>query len=87
MTWDSSRRRGFNKQFKNLDSQIRKRILTALLEMTQSENPAELGAYKKDMQVFTYNVGKYRIIYNVDYEHNKIIFHRVCDHKSVYNKD
>ena len=85
--WETKSETKFKKQYKHLDSQIKQRINQAIQELDNSENPANLGVYKPDMQIVAYNVGKYRIIYNVDYEHNKIIFHRVCDHKSVYNKD
>ncbi len=87
MTWHVSRRPRFNKQFKNLDSEIKQRIIQSVSELSISDNPAELGVYKADMKVFAYNVGKYRIIYVVDYSSSKIILHRVCDHKSVYGKD
>ena len=39
------------------------------------------------MKIFAYNVGKYRILYNIRYSENTIDLMRVCDHKSVYNKD
>ena len=87
MTWNLSYGQKFNKQFKNLDPQIKQRILKSLSELIGSDNPAELGTYKADMKVFACNVGKYRIIYAVDYPNSKIILHRVCDHKSAYNKD
>ena len=86
-SWNTQRKNIFKKQYKHLDSQIKERINQAIQELKNFENPSDLGVYKPDMQIFAYDVGKYRIIYNVDYEHNKIIFHRVCDHKSVYNKD
>lgn len=86
-SWNTQRKNISKKQYKHLDSQIKQRINQAIQELENSENPANLGVYKPDMQILAYDVGKYRIIYNVDYEHNKIIFHRVCDHKSVYNKD
>ena len=56
-------------------------------ELENSENPANLGVYKPDMRVFAYNVGKYRILYNIRYSENTIDLMRVCDHKSVYHKD
>ena len=76
-----------HQQFKSLDPQLKQRILKSLSELSISDNPADQGVYKIGMKVFAYNVGKYRIIYTVDYFNSKIILHRVCDHKSVYNKD
>ena len=87
MTWDFYRRSQFLKQFKRLDLQTRKRVNNALEELANSENPSDLGIYKPDMRIFAYNVGKYRILFSIRYSENIIELMRVCDHKSVYNKD
>ncbi len=85
--WETKEETRFKKQYKHLDLRIKQRINQAITELAKSENPSELGVYKPDMRVFAYNVGKYRILYNVKYSENKIEFLRVCDHKSVYGKD
>ncbi len=85
--WDFYRKSKFLKQFKKLDLQTKKRINVALEELVNSENPSDLGVYKPDMRVFAYNVGKYRILFSIRYSENIIDLHRVCDHKSAYNKD
>jgi|APSaa5957512535_1039671.scaffolds.fasta_scaffold89219_4 mRNA-degrading endonuclease RelE of RelBE toxin-antitoxin system len=85
--WDFYRRTQFLKQFKNLDSETKKRVIRALTVLSYSENPSDFGVYKQNMRVFAYNVGKYRILYSIRYAENIIDLIRVCDHKSVYTKD
>lgn len=56
--------------------------------MLDSDNPAELGRYKQNLRIFSYDLGKkYRIIYNVNWAIHVIELIRVCDHKSVYGRD
>lgn len=85
--WDFYRESKFLKQFKTLDLQTRKRVNKALDKLANSENPSDLGVYKPGMRVFAYPVGKYRILFSIRYFENTIDLMRVCDHKSVYNKD
>ena len=85
--WEIITETKFKKQYNHIDSQIKQRINQAIRELESSENPANVGIYKTDMRVFAYNVGKYRILYSIRYSENIIDLHRVCDHKSVYNKD
>ena len=60
----------------------------ALAEIAASDNPSNLGTYKQDMRVFSYEIGrKYRIIYSVLYRDGIVDLIRVCDHKSSYGKD
>ena len=87
MTWDFARRPTFQKQFQNLDNHIQMRVNNALENLARSKNPTDLGTYKPNMQVFAYNIGKYRIIFSVRYSENLIDLIRVCDHKSAYSKD
>jgi len=64
----------------NVDKTIR--------ELSSVANPASIGKYKQHQKFFSYELGKNdRLIYTLDYFHNKIILLRVCDHKSVYGKD
>ncbi len=53
--WDFYRKSKFLKQFKRLDLQTKKRINKALDELSNSENPSDLGVYKPGMRVFAYN--------------------------------
>ncbi len=48
---------------------------------------ADLGRFKASMKAYAYYVGKYRIIFTIEYTENTIALHRVCDHKSAYGKD
>jgi len=60
----------------------------ALDQITASEDPARLGAYKANLRVFSYEIGRrYRIIYSVIYREKIVELLRVCDHKSVYGRD
>ncbi len=85
--WETKAETKFKKQYTHLDSQIKQRINQTIQELENSKNLSDLGIYKPDMRVFVYNVGKYRILYNIRYSENTIDLMRVCDHKSVYNKD
>jgi len=86
--WNATRKTKFLKQYKNLDSKIQYKVNDAIQQLRESKNPARLGEYKQDMRIFAYNIGKkYRIIYNINWNDDTIEFLRVCDHKSVYNKD
>ena len=78
----------FTKQYKRLDSGVQQSIDKAITDMASSANPADLGTYKQDMRIFSYEIGrKYRIIYSVVYREGVIDLLRVCDHKSTYGKD
>ena len=63
------------------------RVNNALEDLARSKNPTDLGTYKPNMQVFAYDMGKYRIIFSVRYSENLIDLIRVCDHRSAYGKD
>ncbi len=86
--WGFEAKAQFKKQYKNLDPQIKIRVNSAVQELRNSENPAQLGRYKQCKRVFSYDLGrKYRIIYNINWSNNTIEFLRVCDHKSAYGGD
>ena len=87
MTWDFYRRTKFLRQFRILDKRTKARANKALEELANSKNPSDLGAYKPNMRVFAYDVGKYRIIFSIMYSENMIELIRVCDHKSAYGRD
>jgi mRNA-degrading endonuclease RelE of RelBE toxin-antitoxin system len=67
---------------------MQKAVDEAILQMVDSDNPAELGRYKQNLRIFSYDLGrKYRIIYNMNWAEHVIEIIRVCDHKSAYGKD
>ena len=86
--WQVLKSKVFDRQYKNLGS-VRQQITDkAVLLLSESENPADLGEYKSNLRVWSYELNKQdRIIYRVEYPENIIYFLRVCDHKSVYGKD
>ena len=60
----------------------------AVADIASATNPADLGTYKSNKKIFSYELGrKYRIIYSIIYGEGAVEFLRVCDHKSVYGKD
>ena len=78
----------FMKEYKKIGHERRKRTKDAIGTTTASSDPADLGDYKKDIGVFSYEIGrKDRIIFTVDYGVHKVVFLRLCDHKSAYGKD
>ncbi len=88
--WSFEYNNKFKRQYKNLDSKLKKKVDYALNELANSENPFELGILKKSnfATVYAYEIGKkYRILYGVDIPHNLILLIRVGDHKMVYNHD
>ncbi len=85
--WKTVLGKRFLKQYKSLDARIRQRADHAIEELKNSDSPAALGRWKQHKRVFTYNVGKYRIIYSIDRGNNAIEFLYVGDHKPVYGKD
>ncbi len=86
--WITERKNIFKKQYKNIGHGRQLDVDKAILELVTSKDPSKLGEYKQNKKVFAYEIGKSdRLIFTVDYLNYKIIFHRVCDHKSVYNKD
>ena len=86
--WQVLRSKVFDRQYKNLGS-VRQQITDkAVLLLSESENPANLGEYKSSLRVWSYELNKQdRIIYRIEYPDNIIHLLRVCDHKSVYGKD
>jgi mRNA-degrading endonuclease RelE of RelBE toxin-antitoxin system len=86
--WRADKRPTFLKQYGRLGSARQQKVDSALRELVVAENPADLGEYKSSMKSFAYELSKGdRIIFDVDYSNNMIIFLRVCDHKSVYGRD
>ena len=87
-SWNIQRKNIFKKQYKNIGHARQLGVDKAISELVVSENPTKLGTYKQNKKVYAYEIGKKdRLIFTLDYVELKIIFHRVCDHKSAYNKD
>ena len=76
------------KEYKRIRYERRRRTKEAVGLITTSPDPADLGDYKKDINVFSYEMGrKDRIIFTIDYAGHEVMFLRLCDHKSAYGKD
>lgn len=66
---------------------MRSKVDSAVDELASLDNPEKRGAYKGNLRVFAYEMGRsYRIIYFADRDRREIVLSRVCDHKSVYGK-
>ena len=77
----------FKRDYKRLDQRNKNRVDHAVREMSSSEDPTDLGTYKKQFGVFAYEIGqKYRIIYTLHRDIKAIELTAVCDHKSVYGR-
>lgn len=86
--WIPERTNQFKKQFKNLNPQLRTKVQDVIEMLCNSENPTMLGIYKKHIEVYAYEINSnYRIIYDVKFSENVIVFIRVGDHKQAYGKD
>ena len=87
--WNLVFTKTFNKQYTKLDSEIQNRVDNAIRDLQTSEDPTKLGRPKKGMlkNMFAYNLGKYRIIYDVCRKEIIILFVYVGDHKDVYGID
>ncbi len=86
--WEIERTNQFKKQYKKLDPDSQKRVDDAITELVLSNNPAQLGEYKKYMKVFAYEMGKrLRLIYYPNFETNILLFIRVGCHKDAYGTD
>ena len=76
------------KIFKRLGNPEKNQYRTAILTLTQSENPKNLGNYKNSLGCFTYDITKsFRITFGIDYENRIINILSIGDHKQTYGKD
>ena len=88
VSWKIVKKRAFVRQYKNMGGQRQFRVDLAVKEITDSDDPAVMGRYKKSTRVFAYEIGQSdRLIYRIEHGHHRIVLMRVCDHKSVYGKD
>ena len=86
--WYVDKRPRFKKQYKEIGQDRQANTDKAIRELVKLENPALVSRYKKNIGAFVYDLGRGdRLMYTLDYAHDTIILHRVCDHKSVYGKD
>jgi len=80
------------KKKKKSDKYIIDKLKNAIVEISSSENPESLGEKKKGdlKEYYAYKLTReHRVLYTVERKKSSltIIFERVCDHKSVYNRD
>ena len=85
--WNVAKKSVFSRQYKNIGSLRQFRVDQAVEDLTASDQPMDMGVYKKSIRAFAYNVSKSdRLIYRVDHVRRQIVLMRVCDHKSVYGR-
>lgn len=86
--WTVVKKPEFRRGYKNVRSGMRPVADRAVADLASSCNPGELGTYKSNMRVFSYEMGRaYRLLYMPVSSRGEIVLLRVCDHKSVYGKD
>ena len=88
--WRIERTNQFIRCYVKLPSQMRRRVDEAILQLAESENPADAGIPKKGRfkGYFAYEIGRsYRLIYRVVNRQKIVLLVVVGDHKSVYGKD
>lgn len=85
--WRVVKEPAFRRRYKSLSPEMRSKVDSAVDELASSDNPEKRGAYKGNLRVFSYEIGRsYRIIYFTDRSEREIVLSRVCDHKSVYGR-
>lgn len=74
----------YNRGYKHLSSEVKQRIIDALKELSQKDNPRHLGLHKYGdwYCVYSYEIGnQYRILYGVDDGNREIHLFEVGTHK------
>ena len=85
--WNFERDPKYIRQYKGLNPQQNK-VKKALTQLDNSENPRDLGKYKRSLRIYAYDLDKSnRILYDVRFSDNVIELYRVGDHKQTYGKD
>jgi mRNA-degrading endonuclease RelE of RelBE toxin-antitoxin system len=85
--WQIVKKTQFNRQYNNIGKTRQKLTDQAILNLANSENPAELGVFKPHLGTFAYELGRGdRLIYDIDYPTKTIILLRVCDREPLPNK-
>jgi len=83
VVWIIVRDSKFVRQYKNMGGQRQTRV-----DLASSDNPENMGRYKKSMGARAYEIGKSdRLIYSVDRGSRQMTLERICDHKSVCGMD
>ncbi len=83
--WSTETTPTFRKQYKNMWHNRQRAVDTATNEIIASENPADLGKYKRNKKLYAYRLSKGdRLLYKINRDDHIITLFRVCDHKSVY---
>ncbi|MDE1770170.1 MAG: hypothetical protein KGI28_06425 [Thaumarchaeota archaeon] len=87
--WQFQYYKEFIKQYKKLGSQRQQRVKKALADLEDcNTDPKTKGVFKSSMKVYAYELGQNdRIIYDIDYQNQRIMLLRVGDHKMTYGKD
>ena len=88
--WRIERTSRFVRCYVRLPSQVRRRVDEAILQLAESENPADAGVLKRGRfkGYFAYEIGRsYRLIYRVVSRQKIVLLVVVGDHKSVYGRD
>lgn len=88
--WRIERTSRFVRCYVRLSSQMRRRVDEAVLQLAESENPADAGIPKRGRfkGYFAYEIGRsYRLIYRVVDRLKIILLVVVGDHKSVYGRN
>jgi mRNA-degrading endonuclease RelE of RelBE toxin-antitoxin system len=79
--------RRFKQRYRELDTVLKERVSKALEKLEKSDNPRDLGEFKKGpwRGYYAYELGlQCRILYDTLAQERKIRLHRVCTHKEVY---
>lgn len=87
MAWNLVVTTPFKRSYKKLAGLMRERTRIAIKEICNSSNPKELGRLKKGHLdgCYGYDLSSdCRILYSVDEDKRRVIFHRVCSHSEVY---
>lgn len=88
--WRIERTSRFVRCYVRLSSQMRRRVDEAVLQLAESENPADAGIPKRGRfkGYFAYEIGRsYQLIYRVVDRLKIILLVVVGDHKSVYGRN
>lgn len=88
--WHIERTSRFVRCYVRLSSQMRRRVDEAVLQLAESENPADAGIPKRGRfkGYFAYEIGRsYQLIYRVVDRLKIILLVVVGDHKSVYGRN
>ncbi len=84
LTWVAVLTPAFKRSYKNLSSEIQKRVDEAIKQLMESDDPTSLGARKigKWKGAYTYEIGRrYRIFYKILFQQRTVEFLDVGGHE------